>query len=154
VAGRLEWSQSQRMAWQYVKTALDAGLSQSEGLRQYRAGGGEVRTAWWNQLYHQASTAAEAWTEISYLGPTDAIPERLFEPVNINFMRDYVMSFSITGRTASGESTGEFYRYVQSNRRLTWQEWLAAVDQSVRSDPTKPDVVSYEIRDLAFFTKG
>jgi len=148
------WTQSQRMAWQYVRDSWLQGLSATEALEAYRAGGGEIRTSWWYELYHRAESAAETWEKVAYLKPEDTVPESYFEPVDINFSKRYVINFSIRGVTETGEVVTEMYRYAQSNKRLTWGEWLNTINEAITKDPTKPGIVKYELRDLAFYTKS
>ena len=151
---REEWSQSQRMAWSYVRTGVDSDLSATSALREYRAGGGTIRTSDWYDLWNKAESAGGEWEKISMLTPEDTIPESMFEPTGIKFEQKYVMNVNITGRTVQGETITEMYRYVESDERLTKKEWFAKVDEFLQRYKGVRDFVSYHVTDVAFYTRG
>lgn len=149
-----DWSQSERMAWGYVRAGVDADLTATGALREYRSGGGAIRTQDWYDLWNKAEAAGDAWDKVSYLSPTDSVPESMFEPTDIQFEQRYVVNVNITGNTLQGETVTEMYRYIESDERLTWGEWLQKVDEFLQKYKGIRDFASYHITDVAFYTRG
>jgi hypothetical protein len=142
------------MAWEYVNAAQRYGLRSSEALDAYKAGGGEIRRQWWFDLWHKAESASEEWGKIRYLSPSDTVPESMHDRVDINFSRKYVLNFSASATNAEGQRVPELYRYVESDRRLTWGEWQNAITQTLQSDPSFRGIVKYMLRDLKFYERA
>lgn len=151
---RVEWSSSQKMAWEYVLHGVNEGLTQTGALEAYRAGGGAIRDSLWAELWHKDVEAADAWSQLGYLRSSDSVPVRMFEETGINFSGQYVMAIKATARTESGEIIPDLYRYVQSNQRLTWGEWQGAAGDTLLTDPSARGITSYEITDVSFFTRA
>jgi hypothetical protein len=150
----VEWGQSQRMAWGYVRAGVDSDLSATGALREYRSGGGAIRTQDWYDLWNKAEAAGDAWDKVSYLTPSDSVPESMFEMTDIKFEQKYVMNVNLTGITVQGETITEMYRYVESDERLTKQEWFAKVDQFLQKYAGVRDFKVYHVTDVAFYTRG
>lgn len=151
---RLEWSASQRQAWEYVLHGVAEGLTQTGALAAYRSGGGAIRDSYWRELWHKDAEATEAWSQLGYLRSSDSVPARMFEETGIGFSEQYVMAIKATARTETGEVIPDLYRYVQSDQRLTWGEWQGAAGDTLLTDPSARGIVKYEITDISFFERA
>jgi hypothetical protein len=67
-------AQAFRFAW----SAASQGLSQAAGLRQYREGGGEIRTLEWNRLFRAGFEAVGQREDVRSVPLHWQIPEKLF----------------------------------------------------------------------------
>ena len=150
----VEWGQSQRMAWGYVRAGVDSDLTATGALREYRSGGGAIRTQDWYDLWNKAESAGDAWDTLAYQTPTDTIPESMFEQTDIQVEQKYVMNVNLTGTTVQGETITEMYRYVESDERLTKKEWFAKVDEFLQRYAGVRDFKVYHVTDVAFYTRG
>jgi hypothetical protein len=146
------WTNSQRKAWEYVKAGESAGLSQTGALSEYRAGGGAIRTADWLELWHRYGEAAQTWDTLYQYKPGDTLPESMYSKVDVNYTSKYVMTYSTTVRDEEGNLIHDVQRQVESDRRLTLQEWTDAAVTNLLLDPSKNLTEVYDIQEVEFFT--
>jgi non-ribosomal peptide synthetase component F len=118
-----------RQAWGSVQQAVAEDLTGAESLRQYRAGGGSIRTQDWYQLTRLATEALEAPYRASLLPSEMVIPESAFVPVDQDFSAKLKFKQEIY---YTDPKTGERARKVvsvMSDEALPlelWQEEIAA----------------------------
>lgn len=124
------WSDSQRQAWQYVLSAQEGGLSTTEALAEYRAGGGAIRTSSWVELWHRADQAAEQWSKLYTIGQNDTVSESMFAETGLNYKQKYIATFTFSMLGADGETISTEYRTVESDKKLTLQEWYSALNEA------------------------
>jgi hypothetical protein len=146
------WTNSQKNAWDYVRSATNEGLRQTEALEAYRSGGGAIRTSSWGELWHRYNEGAETWGKISLLKTSDTVPESYFTETDINYRSKYTMQFQANIRTEDGTIVHDIYRNVGSNRRLTLKEWLDAISETVKEDLSSPGVDVIEVKAMDFYT--
>ncbi len=147
------WTSSQRQAWDYVKAAEGSGLNQSEALREYRAGGGAIRTSDWGMLWHRYDEGAAQWDRLYQFRSNDTVPESLFNPVNINYAEKYVMTFKATVRDENGNLVHDVYRQVESNERLTLAQWQSAATEALLEDPSQFSTGVVDLAELEFWER-
>jgi len=129
------WSTAMTGNWGYVLEGLEEGLSGAESLRQFRAGGGSIRTQDWYYLRRVGtemstqSRRAEGWED------TLTLPESVYTEVDQNFRRDYKATATIRGyNTVTGRMETRKYS-VSDDQSLSPTEWMdAIVDQAKRYD--------------------
>ena len=146
------WSDSQKRAWDYVRSAANEGLRQTESLSAYRAGGGAIRTQLWGELWHRYNEGAETWGKIGLLKTSDTVPESYFTSTDINYRNKYTMQFQVNIRAPDGSIIHDMYRNVGSNRRLTLSEWIQAIEETVVEDMSEPGVNVIEVKSMEFYT--
>lgn len=147
------WTESQRKAWGAVQSGYTRGLSQTEALREYRAGGGHIRSSSWSELWHRHEESAERWNLLYQLKGDDEIPESFYEPTGIKFKEKYVMQFTADIRTGTGEILHNIHRQVESATRLTFSEWTEAAIESLGEDLSIDVSQVYSVRDIQFLEK-
>ncbi len=147
------WSPSQRQAWQYVTSAYDQGMTQTEALRQYRQGGGAIRTQSWGELWHRYDTGSDGWGSIYQYGSTDVLPASVFTQVGIRYRERYTMQFTATVRDEMGNVVHSVYRQVSSDRLLTVGEWQRGAAESLLEDISQGVSEVIAIEDVAFFER-
>ena len=147
------WTNSQRQAWDYVKKAENGGMGQTEALRQYRAGGGAIRTSSWGELWQRYNTGSDAWDRLSQFKSSDTVPSSLFTQVGINYAERYTMTFTATVRGVSGDLIHNVHRQVSSDRQLTVSQWQSAAGETMIEDPSilTEEVVS--VTDVNFYER-
>jgi hypothetical protein len=124
------WSDSQRRAWQYVLSAQDQGLGEVAALTEYRSGGGAIRTTSWVELWHRADQASSTWDNLYTLGGSDTVPESMFAETGINYKQKYIATFTFSMLGADGKTITTEYRTVESNTRLTLDEWKEGLGEA------------------------
>lgn len=121
-------------------------------LSDYRAGGGAIRTADWLELWHRYSDAAQTWDTLYQYKPGDVVPESLFAQVDVNYQSKYVMTYTTTVRDEFGNLIHDVQRQVESDRRLTLQEWTDAATENLFEDMSIPTQEVYQVTNVEFFT--
>ena len=146
------WTNAQRQAWDYVKAGEGSGMTLTGALSDYRAGGGAIRTADWLELWHRYGDAAQTWDTLYQYKPGDVVPESLFAQVDVNYQSKYVMTYTTTVRDEFGNLVHDVQRQVESDRRLTLQEWTDAARQNLFEDMSIPTQEVYQVTNVEFFT--
>ena len=147
------WTESQRKAWQYVEKGVSTSLTQTQALKEFRAGGGKIRTQSWVELWHRSSEASQEWNKLYQLKGSDTIPSSMYEQVNINYQKKYVMTFTVDIRASTGEVIRNIHRQVESSHKLSLQQWTVAVEESMSEDLSDPALSVNAIRELKFFER-
>lgn len=151
---RVEWSDSQKQAWSFVEYAQGEGYNQTEALRQYRAGGGHIRTADWGQLWNVYDTGYDQWSEVYGLAGNDLVPADAFTDVDINYRDRYTYRFRGTIKDEYGNIQTGIYRQFSSDRRLTVTEVNQRAAEEYYGDPSTPAQEVYEINEFEFFERS
>ena len=147
------WTKSQRQAWGFVQSAYDEGLSTTDSLSAYRAGGGKIRTSDWVTLWHREDEGSKAWDTLYQYGTGDTVPESMFERVDVNYKNKYTVSFSADVRREDGTIIHNMYRQVSSDERHTVGEYLDAIQESLSDDPSVFIEESIRITDIRFYER-
>lgn len=130
-----------RRAWGYVLKSVVDELSGAESLRQYRAGGGSVRTQDWYTL-RRVGAEADALAE-QYRGWPEAmlLPDVAYTTVDLDYHDRYVVKGEISGYDViSGKYTTRIVS-ATSNERRTMVEWIdhfKVIMSHYRMDPAAP----------------
>lgn len=117
------WTKSQQQAWQYVVSGVQNGMGEVAALTEYRGGGGAIRTTSWVELWHRAQNDISQWDTLYKLKPNDTVPESMYAETGLNFQQKYVATFSFSMLGADGQTITKEYRTIESDKRLTLQEW-------------------------------
>jgi hypothetical protein len=147
------WTDSQLQAWSFIQSGLTDELNQSEALREYRAGGGAIRTSSWGELWHRAEDAFTAWNTLYQFNSTDTIPQSMFLDTNINFRGEYTYNVTLDVRNLDGSITNEISRYISSDRLITVQELYNGIDEAMSDDPSNPSVEVLQVRSIQMYHK-
>ena len=150
---RETWTDAQKIAWDYIKSAYDEGLNQTESLREFREGGGHIRTADWGELWGLYDKGISEWETFRYYRETDTLPESIFTPTDINYTHTYNVFYRATVRDMEGNVVSDVRRLVGSDRRLTVGEWQQAIKESLQTDPSVMVEEVEEVADLEFYTR-
>jgi hypothetical protein len=145
------WTDAQRQAWDYVKSAHGEDLSQTAALNEYRAGGGAIRTTDWGEIWHRYDEGASQWDRLYQFKSNDVVPESLFNVVDINYSQRYTMTFRASVRDEEGNIIRDVYRQVESDTRQTIGEWQSAAAQALLEDPSVYATEVLTIEDIEFF---
>jgi len=145
------WTDAQRQAWDYVKSAHGEDLGQTSALASYRAGGGSIRTSDWGEIWHRYDEGAAQWDRLYQFKNTDIIPESLFNVVDINYSQRYVMTFKATVRDEAGNIVHDVYRQVEADQKQTLAEWQSQANQALLDDPSVYTSAVLDIGEVEFW---
>lgn len=97
-------------------SAARRGLTATEGLRQYRAGGGSIRTSWWYEGYREAFRYEGRGRTIDELPSSYIPPNRSISMSGLDLRRRYKYTATITQRIPeTGETiTGKYGLSIDS----------------------------------------
>ncbi|MEW5992935.1 MAG: hypothetical protein AB1744_00880 [Candidatus Zixiibacteriota bacterium] len=116
------FTRSQELAWDYIRSAVDKGVKASTALREYRAGGGSIRTQDWYRGYNSYQFGSDTWTEIHRFSMTETIPEHMWVSSPRNFTHRYVAEVKFRMRDLLSNQLSDQYRYIEADYRMSLSE--------------------------------
>ena len=135
-AGR--WTKSQKMAAGFSWSAASKGLSQAAGLAEYRAGGGAIRTADWNELF-RSSFAIVGWREDIATVPLHwQIPERMFETQDIDWTSKYNFIAEVKYFNTATQAWETKHIQAGFDELPTHAEWRAEALRRMQQEEASP----------------
>jgi len=140
-----DFTESQIRAWDYTRSAIEQGLSQRQALSTYREAGGHIGNQQFNLLWRRLAEYRESWDKIKYFSDRDILPENLWGTAPRAFEKKYVAEVKFVARVSATGERELFYRYVESNRRLSKQNILEALTNLGR-DYTKE--LEWKVEDI------
>ena len=139
------WTKAMRQAWEFALSTVERGLSGAAGLREYREGGGKIRTADWYTIMREARRAYELPRVIPRLPTTAPLPSSAYVETEYDYHRKYIAVAEFTGYNPQ---TGEKFTglvSVESNISLSLPEWQQAlISRAIEGesiDPNKPQIL-------------
>ena len=123
------FTEAQKRAWDYMRSAVETGLKASEALYQYREGGGAIRTQDWYRAYNTYKEYGDVWERISRYSPTETIPDDFWQPAPRNFQRNYVVEVEIAKRNTFTGELERTFRYIESDYRISQSEIQDAIEE-------------------------
>lgn len=119
----LQWTKSMRVAHSFVQRGVSEGLTATEGLRQFRAGGGAIRDSSWFRLFREDFAHRGVRENVLRIPETYTVPETMFEPKPFDFRGKYVMQMEVSGYSTELEQRITKWVTVESDHLLTKHEW-------------------------------
>lgn len=133
-----EWSTSQKTAFGYAQQAVTIGLNQTVALREYRSGGGQIRTEAWSDVYRTAFQAA-GWREDVRSTPLHwGIPEAMFTPADVDWSTKYVFRAEIEYYDLDTERWESKWVSAGFDELPTHAEWRADALRRMDEEETSP----------------
>jgi len=139
------WTEGMLGAWNYAREAVERGMSGNASLKEFRAGGGHVRTQDWYTLYRGAEDAGYQAEIAARLPQTYTVPGGAFWEVDVKYTSKYQMHYGANTVTDEGEVITDIWRTVQSDIPLTMTEWRALAVKNLRLDKSIPGIQEVEI---------
>lgn len=146
---------SVRRAWDYILSALEQGLRPTEALRQYREGGGKIRTQDWYRAYHTVDEYSDTWDLLSRYRDFEQLPEDFFAPAPRYYRKQYVVVVDVGLRYTSTRVYERTYRNIEFNYRPSISEINIALDEMGRTGTDiQNEWTSEYIYGYKFYTRG
>jgi hypothetical protein len=149
-----DFTKSERMAWQYIESAVNQGINATKALTAYRDNGGKINTQKWYADYNKIESSAKEWNTLRYLKPTDTLPESLFLDTPNKYQNKYVVKFTASIRD---QFTGEpvtLSRQVGFDNRPTLQELESIAEDYLTEDKSQPASVVIYTTELKFYKRA
>lgn len=145
---------SQRRAWNYVQSGYNRGLGEVQALKEYRSGGGKIRTSSWVELWNRNSESADKWTGLYMLKDSDTVPTSFYEPTGVNYRNKYALNVKLNVRQEDGSILHDIYRTLSTNSRLTLGEWKSAINEAMKEDPSSYSTEVLQITSMEFYERS
>lgn len=149
----VNWTPAQNLAWNWVESAVNQGLSATRALKAYRSEGGSIRTQDWFSLWNEYKSGTEVWGNYKYYSVNETIPESMFSRVDINYREKYVMNVKVLIKESTGNVV-EKWRTIESSKRLTVGEWQQAMRDSIATEAYEYDQEVIDTLDQVFFVRS
>jgi len=144
------WTGSQKEAWSYARSAAGQETTATGALREYRAGGGSIRSQDWYSVYRTAEESIYVGKFAEKLPDSYTIPANLVPLVDVRYQERYQAHVTVSTMDAQGRIYHDVSRIVQSNKSLTMGEWKQAITDSIQADRSIPSLIEVEITDIQF----
>lgn len=132
------WTQSQQIAFGFVRKGVETGLSGRSALKEYRAGGGHIGNELWFSLYKSAFNLYGYRETIKQVPMTYNVRDTMFTDVDFDFREEYVMQMKVTGYSEDLGMTVTKWVTAESPSIITKQEWQWAAQDAVDSGIRSP----------------
>lgn len=147
------WPKSLNIAWEYVVRAAREGLSASEGLRQYREGGGAIRNQTWYDAYAEARIVDEIGDQIGELPDFYTVNPFLATNSPFDWRQEWIMQIEVWGEITETEERVSRWITVESDEPLTKAEYLDLAQQAVDYTPGSIPFQIISATDWAFYRR-
>ena len=137
-------------AWQYAIKSVGEGLSGAEGLRQFRAGGGSIRTQDWYRLtrwgYEVDQSEVNAQEGIRWA----TLPEEVYVQAPFRFREEYKMIAQIRFTNPQTGFREDFYVSCLDNDTKSMDMWDSHLDVILSNYGLAMDMEDVVIRKRVF----
>jgi len=141
------WTASQKIAFPYTQRGASEGLTATEALAQYRSGGGRIRDASWYALYKEAFAQVGVRDKVTHIPMTYTVPETMFEKVDYDYRRQYVMQMEVRGWCEELGQNVTRWVSIESDNLLTKGEWLYGAQKNINDRLGSQDLLITSVLD-------
>jgi hypothetical protein len=142
-----EWTKSQQIAYPYIENAINRGLSASQGLQEYRQGGGSIRDSLWYSLFRETYSYTAVPDKIEAIPGTYTIPETMYQPVDWDLRSKYAIRMEVVGYSHDIGANITKWVTVESDKLLTKNELIGLANTAIFDNPGSPLMEVNEILD-------
>jgi len=154
MAPERRWTKSMRQAWEFALSTIERGLSGAAGLREYREGGGRIRTQSWYELVRLARRAYEMPEVLPRLPPEIPLPASAFTEVDYDYHRKYLVVAEWKGiHPETGEVVSGLVG-VESDILLTLEEWESALEERAFEAEYAAPEAPFELGRMWFYRRA
>lgn len=147
------WPKSINVAWEFVVRAAKEGLTATESLRQYRAGGGAIRNQYWYDAFSEAQVVDEIGQQIQDLPDFYMVNEHLATDSPFAWRQEWVMQMEVTGDDPETQEQYTRWITVESDSPLTKQEYGDAAQNSIDGTPGSIPFMILDVTDYVFYRR-
>ena len=138
---RDQWTKSQIGAFPYIQQGVGLGMTATDALIDYRAGGGKIGNELWFSLFKQEFSFSGVRENIIKIPMTYTVPDSMFEPVDYDFREQYVMQMKVRGFSSELDMWVTRWVTAESDTMLTKQEWQYAANMAISDRIGSPPLV-------------
>ena len=118
-------------AWDYAQSAIGRGLTATEGLREYRAGGGAIRNESWYDLTRLAVETRDIGDRVAGQQIEPPIPGSAYSVVGDDYGHKYVVVADVSYIDAATEKPVTRIITVESDEVRSWGDIEAEIGEVV-----------------------
>ena len=147
------WPKSINVAWEYVLKAAKEGLTATEGLRQYRDGGGAIRNQYWYDAYNEAQVVDEIGQQIVDLPNYYQVNPYLATDSPFAWRQEWVMQMEVHGNDPETNEAYTRWITVESDNPLTKEDYGEAAQNSIDGTPGSIPFNIDDVTDYVFYRR-
>lgn len=133
------WSQSQKIAFPFIQSAIERGLNATESLGQYREGGGSIRDAYWYSLFRETFGQIGVRDKIEQLPISYKVTESMFQDVDWDLRAKYAIQMKVSGYSEELGQRIVKWVTVESDELVTKAEWRYGAQMAVNDTIGSPE---------------
>ena len=147
------WPKSINVAWEYVLMAAKGGLTATEGLRQYRSGGGAIRNQFWYDAYREAEVVDMIGQQIQELPDYYQVNPYLATDSPFAWRQEWVMQMEVHGTDPETQEAYTRWITVESDEPMTKQDYGDAAQNSIDGTPGSIPFQVSDVSDYVFYRR-
>jgi len=126
-----QWTPSQKQAFSYARQGINLGLSGAKALKDFRLGGGSIRTQDWYDLYRFSGEIKDWSDTITVLPDNYEVKESMHTETPWDFREQYVVQMEVGGYSDELGVYVRKYVTVESDKLLTRGEWERYAQEAI-----------------------
>jgi len=140
-------------AWSFVLRGAKEGLTATDALKQYRAGGGHIANDTWYNAYNEALIVDRVGEQIAELPEYYTVNEYLATDSPFMWQQEWVMQMEIWGEDS--ETHEQYHRWVtvESDEPMTVGEYQNAAQDAVDYTPGSIPFNVQSVTDYIFYRR-
>jgi len=135
------WTKSQVTAYPYIQKGVADGLTATAALKQFRAGGGSIRDAYWYALFREDFAQSGVRENILEIPMTYTIPDTMFQSVDYDYREKYVMQMKVRGYSQELDRTVTRWITAENDTMITKREWTYLAAQAIYDTIGSPPMI-------------
>ena len=145
---------SLKYAWQWAASSIQHGLSGAEALRQYRAGGGTIRTEWWYESLRTIQGAIEAGGRMVNIPSPLPVPAVVFETSPFQTREKFFIHAQVSGIDTIIDERTTRWVTAESDLEMTNSDWENALRKAATYGAQGTRMAEVEIGARQLFQRG
>lgn len=116
------WTDSMKIGWDYARSAIERGLTATDGLRMYREAGYKIGDAAWGVLSRAAVDAKETGDRLMGLPGEPAIPGAVYTVVDLDLPTVYNVDVVVRYIDSTTDEEVDRAMHFGTNVEANWND--------------------------------
>jgi len=151
MAAPIHWTASIAKAWEYIVHSIAQEYGPTESYREYTAGGGQIREAYWFQAWHEAEQIAPNADFVLRMPEDWTVPQSRFTDVAWDTRQDYLIQAKISYFDKEKGQWVADWRSVEFDQPPTREELQDVIRSKLIADYTERRAQDWTLLDVNLY---
>lgn len=148
---QLHWTGSIAKAWEYIVHSIAQGYGPTASYQEYTAGGGEIRTSYWFDAWHEAQNIKPNADFVLRMPEEWTLPQSRFTDVAWDTRQDYIVQAKISYFDKEKKEWVADWRSVEFAQPPTRAELEAVIRDKLIVDYTERRATDWALLDVNLY---